>query len=166
LKIYFGADHAGFELKEKLKEYAKELSHEVIDLGNSVFDENDDYPDFIIPVAKAVASNPNSVGVIVGGSGQGEGIAANKVDGVRAAVIYGPVVPKQSVDASGRQSTDGYEIAKLVRMHNHTNVLSLGARFLTEEEAKQILDIWLKTEYDVRDRYERRIKLEDVLIKD
>lgn len=164
MKIFFGSDHAGFELKTALKLYAQELGYEVIDHGNKVFDIDDNYPDFIIPVAKSVAANPSSAGVIIGGSGQGEGIAANKVPGVRAAVIYGPALPIQNVDASGRKSTDEFEIAKLTRMHNHTNVLSLGARFLSVDQAKVVLKIWLETEYDGRERYASRIKSEDKLI--
>ena len=97
MKIYIGTDHAGFELKNKLKDYLSNLGlgYEVIDKGAFSFDADDDYPDFIRPVAEAVASEEGSFGIILGGSGFGEAICANRVKGARAVVFYGPMLPKE-----------------------------------------------------------------------
>lgn len=142
MKIYIGADHAGFELKEEIKAYLAELNCEVEDAGTHRFDPNDDYPDFIFPVAKKVSENPqDSRGIILGGSGQGEAIAANKVKGIRAAVYYG----------------GSFDIVKFSREHNNTNILSLGARFLKPDEAKEAVRLWLETPFE-GERHERRIQ--------
>ena len=118
MKIHLATDHAGLELKEKVKLYLSDLNYEVIDHGAYEYDALDDYPDFIFPCANAVSNDPESKGIILGGSGQGEAMAANRVKGVRAAVFYnGPD-----------------EIIKLSRQHNNANILSLGARFMSEEE--------------------------------
>ncbi len=142
MKIYFASDHAGFEMKEKLKEFLKEKGYEVEGLGDFVYDKQDDYPDFIFKAAKAVAEDEGSKGIILGGSGQGEAIAANKVKGIRAVVYYG-----------GPE-----DIVKLSREHNDANILSLGARFLSEEEAKKVVDLWLKTPFSGEERHQRRIQ--------
>mgnify|MGYP001582814682 CR=1 FL=1 len=123
MKIHIASDHAGFELKEKLIPYLKELGHEVNDFGPSSYDKNDDYPDFIRPLALAVAENTDDRGIILGKSGQGEAMCANRVKGVRAAVFYG----------------GNKELLKLSREHNDANVLAVGAGFVTEEEAKEII---------------------------
>jgi ribose 5-phosphate isomerase B len=163
LKIYFGADHGGYQLKEILKEYARELGHETTDLGNSVFDIDDNYPDFIMPVAQAVNKDSEALGVVVGGSGQGEAIAANKLKYVRAFTFYGPALPIEAVDASGRKSDDRFENVRLSRLHNHSNIISFGGRFVAPEDAKTAFKIWLDTPYDTKDRYVRRIKqVEDI----
>ncbi len=141
--IYLGADHRGFKLKEILKTYLKENGNEVVDFGNDHYDENDDYPDFILPVAKKVAENPEkNRGIILGGSGQGEAIAANRIKGIMAAVFYGGLE----------------EIIKLSREHNNSNILSLGAGFLGEEQARQAARIWLETDFSKEERHIRRIK--------
>jgi ribose 5-phosphate isomerase B len=143
MTIYIGADHRGFHLKEILKIFLKEIGYEVVDFGNDHYDENDDYPDFVLPVAKKVAENPEqSRGIVLGGSGQGEAIAANKVKGIRAAVFYG-----------GPE-----EIIKLSREHNNANILSLGASFLSEEQARQAIRIWLETPFSGEERHIRRIR--------
>jgi ribose 5-phosphate isomerase B len=139
MTIHLGTDHGGFELKEQIKSWLQSEGHEVVDHGAYKFDVNDDYPDFIIPAAQAVAADEASVGVIFGGSGQGEAMAANRVKGVRAALYYGPAVPIMAVDASGRESQDPYEILKLTREHNHSNVLSIGVRFVSFDEANHYL---------------------------
>lgn len=145
--IYLGADHAGFELKEKIKEWLAEWGYEFEDMGANEYDENDDYPDFIRPAAKTVAHDPeNARAIVLGGSGQGEAMVANRYRGVRAAVYYG--------------GSD--EIIKLSREHNDANVLSLGARFLNEEEAKKAVKLWLETEFTGADRHVRRINKTDV----
>ena len=140
--IYLGADHAGFALKEELKQYLLGLAMEVEDLGAFELNPTDDYPDFIVPVAKKVAESPDqNRGVVFGGSGQGEAIAANKIKGIRAAVYYG----------------GSLDIVKLSRQHNNTNILSLGARFLSKEEALEAVKVWLETPFE-GGRHERRIK--------
>ncbi len=164
MKIYLGSDHAGFELKEKLALYLKELDlgYEILDLGAHNFVADDDYPDFIKPVAEAVASDPeHSRGVVIGGSGQAEAICANKVSGIRAAVFYGPKEPITEINAEGEKSTDPFEIIKLAREHNDANILSLGARFITEDEAKFACELFLSTKFSGDERHIRRInKLE------
>ena len=149
MKIYLGADHAGFELKEKLKVWLKAEGHTVLDEGAFELDPNDDYPDFIKIVAKQVASDTSSRGIILGGSGQGEAICANRFAGVRAAVYYG--LPRAELG-------NGQDIITLSREHNNANVLSLGARFMDEEEAKRVVKLWLKTKFSGEERHERRIK--------
>ncbi len=159
MKVYFASDHAGFELKNKLIPFIKELGFEAVDMGPYVYDPNDDYPDFIIPAAKAVSEDSEySMGIIMGGGGQGEAIAANRFANVRAAVFYGPRQAVSSVDISGRESTDPYECVRLSREHNNANILSLGARFVTEEEAKEAVKIFLETKFSGDERHIRRIK--------
>lgn len=156
--VYFGSDHTGFELKKILKEFVVSLGYEAVDLGNVIYDKDDDYPDYIFPVAQKVAEDPdNNRGIIFGGSGQGEAMAANRVKGVRTALFYGPVIAKQGVDVTGRVSSDPYEIVRLSRLHNYSNILSLGVRFLSNEEAKQAVKIWLETEFINEERHLRRI---------
>ncbi len=156
--IYLASDHAGFELKEKLKAYLTGEGHTVIDLGNDHFDRDDDYPDFIRKVAQAISEKPQERGVILGGSGQGEAIVANRYPNVRCTVFYGPVTPIEAADASGRSSTDPLEIIRLSRQHNNSNVLSLGARFLKEQDAIDAVGLWLDTDFAGEERHNRRIK--------
>ena len=142
MKVHIGTDHAGFALKEALKVFLEELGHEVTDHGAHELDESDDYPDFVFPVAHAVAADPDARGVVLGGSGTGEAIAASRVSGVRAALYYG----------------GSLDIVKLSREHNNANILSLGARFLTEDEAKEAVKIWLNTDFKGEERHVRRIE--------
>lgn len=143
MKIYIGTDHAGFELKEALKNYVAEMGHEVEDKGAFSLNLEDDYPDFIRPVAEAVAADPeNTRGIVLGGSGQGEAMVASRYKGVRAAVYYG-----------GER-----EIIKLSREHNNANILSLGARFISAEEAKEAVKLWLDTPFSGEARHIRRIE--------
>jgi len=142
MKIFIGSDHAGFELKEKLKEYIKTLDYEIEDQGAFTLDKDDDYPDFIMPVAEEVAKNENSFGIVLGGSGEGEQISANKIDGIRAVEYYG----------------GNLEIVKLSREHNNANILSLGARFISEEEAKEAVKIFLETPFSNEERHIRRLE--------
>lgn len=146
MRIYLGSDHAGFELKEKIKKYLQELGHKVEDKGAFKFDPEDDYPDFIRPVAEAVAQDSESRGIILGGSGQGEAMVANRVKGIRAAVFYG-----------GRWVGFGDKIIRLSRDHNNANILSLGARFLDELTAKNAVKLWLETPFSGEPRHQRRI---------
>lgn len=141
MKIYIGSDHAGFELKEHLKQYLSGFGLEIVDSGADTLDEEDDYPDFVIPVAKAVAGNYENKGIVLGGSGQGEAIVANKIAGVRAAVFYGGPM----------------DIITLSREHNDANILSLGARFLSKEDAEKAVRVWLGTPFSKGERHIRRI---------
>ncbi|OHB17315.1 MAG: ribose 5-phosphate isomerase B [Parcubacteria group bacterium RIFCSPHIGHO2_01_FULL_45_26] len=145
--IYLGADHAGFELKEEIKKYLVEQGKEVEDLGAFELNQEDDYPDFVVPVAKKVAENPEqNRGIVLGGSGQGEAIAVNRFKGVRAAVYYG----------------GPFDIVKLSRQHNNANVLSLGARFLTKEQAIEVVDLWLETSFEAGHHTRRIEKLDEI----
>jgi len=158
MKIFIGTDHAGFEAKEKLKFYLTDMGHEVVDKGPFEYDPNDDYPDFIRPVAEAVSLDRESRGIIMGGSGFGEAMCANRVKGARAMVFYGPMLPKSSVDVSGRESQDLYEIVKLSRMHNDANIISFGIRFISEDEMKEATRVFLHTDFSGEERHLRRIK--------
>lgn len=159
MKIFIGADHAGYELKEKLKIYLTELElgYELVDKGAFAYDANDDYPDFANSVAKAVADNKDSFGIILGGSGQGEAMCANRIAGVRAAVFYGEVLPQDAIDINGEKSKDPFEIILLERRHNDANILSLGVRFISEDEAKFAAELFLRTEFKGEERHKRRI---------
>ncbi len=147
-KVYIGTDHAGFKLKEELIPFIKSLGYEVHDCGATKFEDGDDYPDYISIVAKAVGLNPeHNIGIVLGGSGQGEAIVANRYPNVRAIVFYGN---------PGIFSKD--EIITLGRLHNDSNVLSLGARFLKLSEAKKAVKLWLGTAFSNEERHIRRIK--------
>ena len=145
MKIFIAADHAGFYLKKQLIQYLEIKGYAVEDCGAFEMDEKDDYPDFIIPCARKVAGDGESLGIVIGGSGNGEQIAANKVKGIRAALYNG-----------GKA-----EIAKLAREHNNANILSLGARFITPDDAKRAITAWLEAEFE-GGRHEARInKIKD-----
>ena len=151
MKVFVGTDHAGFGLKEKLIPFLKELGYEVEDKGAFEYNEGDDYPDFIIPVAREVSQRPNEVrGIIFGGSGQGEAMTANKFSDVRAAVYYGK---RQCIVTEDTES-----IIKISRIHNNANVLSIGARFVTDEEMKEAVKEWLETPFLDDERHQRRIE--------
>lgn len=139
--IYIGADHRGFELKETLKKFLKDSGYEVIDVGNDRYDENDDYPDFAALAARAISQDPESRrGILICGSGAGMNIVANKFEGVRAVLINNP------------------EQARLSRNDGDSNVLALAADFISEEQAKEILEIWLKTPFSNEERHKRRLE--------
>ncbi len=157
MKIAITTDHAGYEALKELKVFLESMGHECVDYGPQQFDEGDDYPDFMFPAARAVASGECERGVILGGSGQGEAMAANRIAGVRCALFYGPAVAKMAVDAEGHMSDDPYEIIRLSRTHNDANILSLSGRFLTLDEMKQALRIWLETPFSGAQRHTRRI---------
>ena len=141
-KIFLATDHAGFELKEHIKLHLQKLGFDVQDEGALHFDPEDDYPEFIIKAAKKIGTIKNSKAIIFGGSGQGEAIVANKVKGIRAAVFYG----------------SNLEIVKLSRMHNDSNILSIGARFVSKEKAIEAVNLWLNTEFSSESRHKRRLK--------
>ena len=162
MNVYLGSDHTGFEFKEKLKVFLDEIGYVPVDKGAFGYDPGDDYPDFIAPVAFAVAKEEGSMGIILGGSGQGEAMCANRVSGARTALFYGPKVPITEVDISGKKSTDAYELIRLAREHNNANILSIGMRFVSEDEAKFAIRLFLATKFEGEDRHVRRInKIEE-----
>jgi len=140
--VYLACDHAGFELKEKIKEFLQKGGYKVEDFGAHSYDGEDDYPDFISKAAESVSKGPESRSIVLGGSGQGEAIVANKFRGVRATVFYG----------------GSLEVVKLSRQHNNANILSLGARFLNEEDALKAVKLWLDTPFSNEGRHKRRIE--------
>lgn len=149
--IYLGSDHGGFSLKEKLKVWLLENNIVFEDMGANFFDANDDYPDFIIPVAQKVTSVPTGLGIIIGRSGNGEAICANKVKGIRAAVCLNE------------------EMAKKAKGHNNANILSLGADYISDTEAKRIVKTFINTNFSNEEKHIRRInkinQLENTKIK-
>lgn len=140
-KIFLASDHAGYELKEALSVFLSERGFQVEDLGASSMDTNDDYPDYLMSLGRHVADDKNCMGIGIGGSGQGEAIAANRIKGARAAVFYG----------------GPSEIVKLSREHNDANILSLGARFISVDDAKAAVILWLGTPFSGDERHARRI---------
>jgi len=163
MKVAITTDHAGYEALKELKVYLESMGHECVDFGPTTFEPEDDYPVFIYPAARAVSSGDCERAVIMGGSGQGEAIVANRVPGVRCALFYGPVLAKVAVDADGTMSDDPYEIVKLSRTHNDANMLSLSGRFLTIDEMKQAIKIWFATPFSEVERHARRIQQMDDL---
>lgn len=146
MKIAVGTDHAGYLMKEEIKKSLLASGHEVLDMGALELQSGDDYPDFIAPVARAVAQKDVERGIIFGGSGQGEAMVANRVKGVRATVYYGGTT----------------DIIKLSREHNDANILSLGARFLSGDDAKHVVEMWLSTDFTHDERHARRIEKIDL----
>ncbi|WP_027346691.1 ribose-5-phosphate isomerase [Hamadaea tsunoensis] len=139
MRVYLGSDHAGYELKTHLVSHLASLGYEVVDIGPAVFDPDDDYPAFCLATGAAVVRDPGSLGVVVGGSGNGEQIAANKIDGVRAALAW-------NVDT-----------ARLCREHNDANVVGIGARQHTLDEATTLVETFLATPFSRNARHQRRI---------
>jgi len=140
VRVYIGSDHAGFELKNHLVKWLTERGYEVTDIGPAVYDAQDDYPPFCIETARRVVADEGSLGLVLGGSGNGEQIAANKVPGARAALCWNT------------------ETAKLARQHNNALLAGIGARMHTVEEAEQIVEAFLTTELE-GGRHQRRIDL-------
>ncbi len=157
-RIHIGSDHAGFEMKEELKSFLESSGYDVIDHGAFEYDEDDDYPDFIFPAVESVAIDPESVGIILGGSGQGEAICANRVKGIRAVVFNGQYNPVVNYDDELENDRDIPNEIVLSRQHNDANVLSLGARFLSMSEAKDAVELWLETEFSGDERHLRRLQ--------
>ncbi|HYD92886.1 MAG TPA: RpiB/LacA/LacB family sugar-phosphate isomerase [Candidatus Paceibacterota bacterium] len=152
-KIFLAADHAGFALKAELTAFLQERGHTVEDCGAYEEQSDDDYPDFVTPCAQKVAQTPGSFGIVIGASGQGEAMAANRIPGVRAAVFYGEPATMQT-DAEGASLS----MLESTRAHNHANVLSLAARFLTAEEAKTAVERFLGAPVSPEERHLRRIQ--------
>ncbi len=160
--IFIASDHAGFALKSTLIEYLRVLGYKVEDMGAHVHDPEDDYPDFITSCAHKVAeenlhSADSARGIIIGGSGQGEAMCANRVLDIRAAVFYGPMRVTGMLDIEGSRSEDGYDVVRLPRRHNNANILSIGARFVSVEEASKATRIFLETSFSNSPRHVRRL---------
>jgi ribose 5-phosphate isomerase B len=141
MRVHMGSDHAGFELKNFLVQSLTDDGHEVVDHGPTSYDAEDDYPEYCIPAAEAVVGDPGSLGIVIGGSGNGEQIAANKVRGTRAALAY-------SVDT-----------ARLAREHNNANVMAIGARMHSQQEAWELVQVFLATSFSGDPRHARRIAM-------
>jgi len=139
MRVHIGSDHAGLELKNALVEHLKSSGHDVVDHGPHVYDALDDYPVFCIPAAQAVANDKGSFGIVLGGSGNGEQMAANKVKGIRAALVW------------------SVETAKLAREHNDANVIAIGGRMHPIEVCKELIDVFLATPFSNDERHIRRI---------
>jgi ribose 5-phosphate isomerase B len=140
MRIHIGSDHAGLEFKNELIEHLVSQGHDVTDHGPYEYDALDDYPDFCIPTARAVSKDPTSLGIVLGGSGNGEQIAANKVKGIRAALVW------------------SIETAKLAREHNNANVISVGQRLHDSQFVKDLIDTFIATPFPGDDRHVRRIE--------
>jgi ribose 5-phosphate isomerase B len=139
MRVYLGSDHAGYELKNHLVGELTRLGYEAVDVGPHAFDPDDDYPGFCIATGTQVVADPGSLGVVIGGSGNGEQIAANKVPGVRAALAWNA------------------ETARLARLHNDANVVAIGARQHSPEEATVLVERFLATAFSGEGRHARRI---------
>ncbi|MFC5909330.1 ribose-5-phosphate isomerase [Streptacidiphilus monticola] len=141
MRVYLGSDHAGYELKEHLVKWLTANGHEPVDCGPHVYDAQDDYPPFCLRAAERTAADPDALGVVIGGSGNGEAIAANKVKGVRAALAW------------------SLETATLGREHNNANVVSIGGRMHSVEEATSFVEAFLNTPFSAEERHQRRIDM-------
>jgi len=141
MRVYLGSDHAGFELKMHLVNHLAKQGYDVVDVGPHVFDPEDDYPPFCLATGAKVVADPGSLGIVIGGSGNGEQIAANKIEGVRSALAW------------------KVEIAQLARQHNDSNVLSIGAREHTLDEASSFAEAFLTTPFSGNERHARRIAI-------
>lgn len=158
MNLFIATDHTGFLLKADLVEYVREaLSHKIEDLGAHELNPDDDYPDFIRPCVEKVVATPGSLGIVIGGSGQGEAMAANRIAGARCALYYGQARAIGAVDAEGAPALDGYDIVRLAREHNNANVLSIAARFTTPEDAREAVRIFIETPFAALPRHVRRL---------
>ena len=141
MRVYLGSDHAGFELKQAIIEHLQENGHEPIDCGAFTYDAEDDYPAFCISAAEKTVADPDSLGIVIGGSGNGEQIAANKVPGARCALAW------------------SVETASLAREHNNAQLIGIGGRMHTLEEALSFVDAFLSTPWSKAERHQRRIDI-------
>ncbi len=148
MRIFIGSDHAGLAHKAEIIKSLKNSNYDVIDCGAFEYDENDDYPNFVSKVAKEISQNPaNSRGIVLGGSGEGEAMAANRFHKVRATVFYGK---KTTIPGD-------HDVIELARSHNDANILSIGARFVTVEEAIEAVNEFLEVPFLGEERHKRRI---------
>jgi ribose 5-phosphate isomerase B len=141
MRVHIGSDHAGFDLKAHLLDWLTEHDYDAVDVGPESYQPDDDYPTYCLRTGLAVVGDPGSLGIVIGGSGNGEQMAANKVAGVRAALAWNE------------------ETASLARLHNDANVLSLGARMHTVDEATKFASVFLTTEFTGEERHRRRIAM-------
>jgi ribose 5-phosphate isomerase B len=141
MRIHLGSDHAGLSLKQKISDFLSERGHELVDHGAISLDPNDDYPAYCFAAAEGTVADKGSLGIVIGGSGNGEAIAANKVPGARCALAYSE------------------DTARLGREHNDANVMSLGARLTDESLALRLVEIFIKTPFSGEDRHLRRIAM-------
>ena len=141
VRVYLGSDHAGFELKASLIEWLRQAGHEPVDCGPSSYQPDDDYPPYVMRAASSAVNDPGSLGIVIGGSGNGEQIASNKIRGVRAALAWSE------------------ETARLARQHNNANVLSLGAREYSIEDALGFAKVFVQTEFSEAPRHVRRLDM-------
>jgi len=141
VRVYLGSDHAGFELKARLLEWLEQAGHEPVDCGPSSYEPDDDYPVYVMRAASSAVADPGSLGIVIGGSGNGEQIASNKVRGIRAAIAWSD------------------ETARLARLHNDANVLSLGAREYSIEEAIGFAKVFVETAFSQEPRHVRRLAM-------
>ncbi|MCA9347585.1 RpiB/LacA/LacB family sugar-phosphate isomerase [Candidatus Saccharibacteria bacterium] len=163
MKIALSTDHAGFERLKKLKRGLELAGYATHDFGPAQFDLNDDYPDYVKPACEAILAGGCEVGIIFGGSGQGEAMAANRFNGIRCTVWYGPSVPIEAVNAEGMLSNDPYEILKLSKEHNNANMLSIAGRFVSDDETLKVAIMWLNHKFKTEERHQRRIEKLDRL---
>ncbi|KNE84020.1 MULTISPECIES: ribose-5-phosphate isomerase [Streptomyces] len=141
MRVYLGSDHAGFELKNHLVEWLTANGHDPVDCGPHIYDAQDDYPPFCLRAAERTAADSDSLGIVIGGSGNGEQMAANKVKGVRAALVWSE------------------QTAELAREHNNANVISVGGRMHSRDEAVKFVETFLNTPYSGEERHTRRIDM-------
>lgn len=156
-KIYLSTDHAGFELCHLVLEVLQNDGYDVEYLGPDVINTEDDYPLLIKKAAEHVSNTEGSIGIVFGGSGTGEAITANKTKGIRCALYYGRAHAVGAVDIEGNESVSPYEIVKLARLHNDANMLSIGARFVSKDEAIKVIKLFIETEFENKQRHVRRI---------
>ena len=141
MRVYLGSDHAGFELKARLVQWLTQAGHEAVDCGPSTYQPDDDYPVYVMRAASSAVADPGSLGIVIGGSGNGEQIASNKVRGVRAALAWSD------------------ETARLARQHNDANVLSLGAREYSIDDAVGFAKVFVETPFSGVERHKRRLDM-------
>ena len=141
MRVHIGGDHAAYEMQRALVDWLAEQGHEVVDHGAATYDDLDDYPVFVLRAAQGVAGDEGSLGVVLGGSGNGEQMAANKVKGIRAALCYNT------------------ELAQLAREHNNAQIISIGGRFNTIDEAKEMVKVFLETSFSGAERHQRRLDM-------
>jgi len=158
MEVYLATDHTGVDLKNRVHKFLEKEGYSVEDCGTFEIDKNDDYPDWISKAAQKVSDNPQERGIIFGGSGQGEAMVANKFKNVRCALFYAPALPTQPVNVEGDVSTDPFEILKLTRTHNNANMLSIGFRFVKDEDVYKAVKIWLETPDPTEERHLRRVE--------
>ena len=165
-KVLIASDHAGFELKAILTAHIKSLGYDVEDMGAKTLDPEDDYPVILTPVAMRVATEPEKyTAIVLGGSGNGEAMLCNRFPSVRTAVYYGGgyIEKNDEVGAGKSENRSSLDIVRLAREHNDANILSLGARFVTDDEAKAAVEIFLETPFSGDERHARRIREIDTI---